>query len=307
MLEWAVIGAAVLPHLKEFAKDQGKKLAKESADSGLHEVYKHLVPDATLVAANEAFFGRFRIELESSDLKTFTAEQTKDDLKEFLSNPAVQAVIQTPLDGHSTTDSRLLSSIWSEMGLTTLSSDFRWETVAARYRDVLIERGLSRGDLRPVFAKLAEIADGIRQGQGLIPGFDTSAYLRRVQQDYGNLKLYQLHTASADDVVKLRDIFVPQAVRESLPPSDIPDGHRKRLRGDDGDLEPPDLDPKRRDLRRIEDDSDELKSRYLSLPLRPILEVTSDPNALRAVILGGPGSGKSSLLQYLTLESAGSY
>jgi hypothetical protein len=129
----------------------------------------------------------------------------------------------------------------------------------------------------------------------------TCGYLRRVNEDYGNLKLYQLHTAAADDVMKLRDIFVPQAVREALPPSDVPEGHRERLREREGGSDESEIRSEHRDGRG-NDEHDEVGSRYLSLPVRSILEVAADPTSLRVVILGGPGSGKSSLLQFLTLQ-----
>ena len=303
MLEWAAISAKVLPQVLKYAKDRGKSLAEKSADAALRNTYHHLLPDATIAAVNEAFCRRFSVELESSDLQTFTAAQTQDDLAAFLANPTVQDIIRAPLDGRSTIDSRLLAAIWTAMGLTTLSPDFRWQLVAKRHLDSLIDQGLAKGDLRPVFAKLAEIAEGQRQDRAIVPGFDTAAYFRRANQDYGNLKLYQLHTTSADDVVKLRDIFVPQTVRESLPPSDLAHAQRERLRQRDrraDGSQPASAWPETRDR----DDPEEFQSRYLSLPLRPILEVASDPGVSKAVILGGPGSGKSSLLQYLTLEAA---
>jgi len=77
MLEWAAISAAVLPHALEFAKGRAKSLAEKAADSALGDLYRRLVPDATLAAVNEAFFKRFCVELESSDFLTFTDDQTR--------------------------------------------------------------------------------------------------------------------------------------------------------------------------------------------------------------------------------------
>jgi len=298
LLTWAAISSLVLPHVQTFAKKRAESLASKAADSTLLATYKNFAPDATLAAVNEGFFNRFCLELQSSDLKTFTAAQTKDDPAKFLSNPAVQSIIQAPLDAHSSVDPALLAGIWSEMRLTRLSPDFRWHIGAARHQEALLEQGLAKGDLRPVFAKLSALAESVSHIHGLLPDFDTSTYLERVNQDYGNLKLYQLHAHSADDVVKLRDVFVPQGVRESLPPSDLPDGHRNRLRklADDRDNAE----------RRSPEEAEEYAARYVSLPVRSVLEVASDPAALRAVILGGPGSGKSSLLQYLALGGSGS-
>jgi len=169
MLEWAAISAAVLPHALEFAKGRAKSLAEKAADSALGDLYRRLVPDATLAAVNEAFFKRFCVELESSDFLTFTDDQTRHDLVQFLSNPSVQAAIQAPLDGQSSVDSRL-------------SADFRWNLVAAGHQNAILQKGLSNGDLRPVYTKLAEIAEGIRQDQGVIPGFDASAYFRQLSK-----------------------------------------------------------------------------------------------------------------------------
>src|SRR5579884_2425142 len=219
-LTWKAVSGIILPHVREFAKDRAKTLAEQGGDKALAALYQRFLPVSALTSANKIFFEHFSVELKSSDLKTFTAAQTKRDLAKFLSNKAVQEIIQAPLDAHSAVNSQLLSAIWSEMRLTTLSPDFRWHIVGSRHEEEIKASGLAKGDLRPVYAKLTEISESVRRQHGVIPGFETAAYLRRVDQDFGYLKLYQLHAASAEDTVKLRDIFVPQGVRESLPPSD---------------------------------------------------------------------------------------
>ena len=91
-------------------------------------------------------------------------------------------------------------------------------------------------------------------------------------------------------------MFIPQNVRECaefLPRAyELPKEVQRRLR-DQGDIAGPELDPET--LTR-------LRREYIDQSPRPVLEVANDPRLQRLVILGDPGSGKSSLLQYLVLR-----
>ncbi|NJL55249.1 NACHT domain-containing protein [bacterium] len=94
---------------------------------------------------------------------------------------------------------------------------------------------------------------------------------------YGYLKLHTLDSTDRVDAIKLWAIFIEQTVREALPPMryDLP-----------------------LDVRQKSEFSK--NSDFLAQPAQKVLEAVADSQ--RTVILGDPGSGKSSLLQYLALE-----
>ena len=66
MLEWAVISAAVAPHIKKYVTEKTAKLASGYADSTAAKLYKRLVPDQKLQKAVESFLAAFDKELRST-------------------------------------------------------------------------------------------------------------------------------------------------------------------------------------------------------------------------------------------------
>jgi GTPase SAR1 family protein len=93
----------------------------------------------------------------------------------------------------------------------------------------------------------------------------------------------------------LREIFVPQWVRAQPPQTELPREVRQRLI-DNGRLSKRDM-PEGVDSGQLER---EFKA-YAGSPQRPVLEVISEPERRRLVVLGDPGAGKSTLAAYLTL------
>jgi NACHT domain/HEAT repeats len=107
--------------------------------------------------------------------------------------------------------------------------------------------------------------------------FNLDRYRERLQGSYGRLKLGKLESKGKHDI-QLVKIFIEQNVREDLPPDPSPN---------------PDSD-----------ESTQNRRQYLEKSPEPVLKVIRDENCQRAVLLGEPGSGKSSLLQYLALDWA---
>jgi predicted NACHT family NTPase len=130
---------------------------------------------------------------------------------------------------------------------------------------------------------------------GIIPKFDLEQYRESLRECYGYLKLNVLDSTDHQYRLRLWKMFIPQMVREALPPSryDLPKEIQQRLR-EAGHLEG---DFSLEDLERY-------RESYFQKPVRPVLEVLKDAEYPHIVILGDPGSGKSTLLQYLALQWA---
>ena len=162
---------------------------------------------------------------------------------------------------------------------------------------------------RPWVAPTATKAGVVGSGAAAVAlptEFDSQRYRSAVHQQFDKLNFEMLDTTGADySGVRLWSVFVPQSVRESHQYNprllEIPKEHQQRLL-DAGEITAEDLDSKIQAARQA----------YFNQPLRPVLEVihaAMDGKSSRAgqrfVILGDPGSGKSSLVKYLALRWAG--
>ena len=147
-------------------------------------------------------------------------------------------------------------------------------------------------------------------GAGALPAaFDAERYRAAVLKRFDKLNFEMLDTTGAFySAVRLWSVFVPQSVRECHQYNprllEIPKEHQRRLL-DAGEITA-------KDLEQAEQQADRLRQEYFRQPLRAVLDVVDEP--LRAspagagrklVILGDPGSGKSSLIRYLALRWAG--
>lgn len=127
-----------------------------------------------------------------------------------------------------------------------------------------------------------------------------NAHSKAVWRRYRNLDMAVLSPDTLDDAssVSLMEVFLPQLVREDRPPDGLPkDLWRQLVAG--GDILVAGI-PADVDIDLI------VKAQQVHLSQAPqaALDVIHDPRNRLIVLLGDPGSGKSSLARYLVLRAA---
>ncbi|MFF2045458.1 HEAT repeat domain-containing protein [Kitasatospora sp. NPDC058170] len=126
------------------------------------------------------------------------------------------------------------------------------------------------------------------------------AYRQRVRESYARLDLEVLTPLSEQGehpVVELREVFVAPRVRADPPPVELPRELLQRLLATgevlaDRDL-PPGVTP---------ETVQHLRDTHRRRPAEAVLDVLAGPRGARAVLLGDPGAGKSTLARYLALS-----
>jgi HEAT repeats/NACHT domain len=310
MVDWLIIwGAAqaagfiVKPILEEFAKDTGKDFAKDFFKDALKKVIHLPEPNILKEAYGKAlkeFLQLMEQELVNVHCQEEQIREYIEPLKQFVRREAVMAALGTAFELNcKSIDTRILDRSWAEITSPSLPEDFDWELVSKLYVRAIKKIINESEKLRSIHTAQAQIvtAEGIRNLAGIAPEFNLRTYAEGLQEQYGTVKLESLDTTGVYySDLKLWKIFIPQNVRECqefLPQVyELPKEHRLRLRGDEQVDE----------AEITEAELERYHRAYRSQVNRSILEiVTGDSPAQKVVILGDPGAGKSSLLQYLAL------
>ena len=147
---------------------------------------------------------------------------------------------------------------------------------------------------------------------------DLENYFKTVSDKYRNLDLDTLTPSKKEDYlkIKLSNVFVEQNVRERIPPVELPKEMWKKIQEKwypekwyPDKWYPEKWYPEKRDLEKKnfpeELNLDEIKTAkesYYSKEPKAVLDVITDDRNKQLVILGDPGSGKSTLTRYLLLS-----
>jgi Trp operon repressor len=305
MLEWLAattgveLGKLVLEQVLDLSKPVLEGYVQDFFKDCLSSGVSRLNATALKTPMAEAvgyFVKRFIKELQINDVpKTSIQHHYKAAIKKFVQDKAVRPILGKAFEKDcKRIDYGQLEQIWAQQyqgsGWQFPSEEFDWRGVCKEY--VYEVKGIVKAN--PELRSLLEtdlLEDIARNTAQLSPGFDVEAYRASLQSSYGYLKLYTLDSTDRVDAIKLWAMFIEQTVREALPPMryDLPFDVKRQLQAG-GQLEA-DLSPEALEHYRHE---------YFQQPARKVLEAVADSQ--RAVILGDPGSGKSSLLQYLALE-----
>lgn len=290
------IGKVLGDLTKEAGADFVKDFFKDSLKAGSERFQK----DALAIAMGKAiaqFLYIFQQELEASGVRKADIQQYEPALQKFIRDKKVKAWLgQAFAPRCQSLDGKVLRDLWLELELLALPEDFSWKISRVylnRVEDII---GESQELIELFEAKqLVDVNETTQHIAGVVPDFNLERYRESLRDSYGRLKLNAIDTTYSEYRVRLWSVFIPQNVREALPPSryELPKDVQQRLQ-EEGLLEA--------------DVSSEAWTQYQELylkkPVQPILDTLGEQDCPYAVILGDPGSGKSSLLQYLALDWA---
>ncbi|MCB1058282.1 MAG: NACHT domain-containing protein, partial [Acidobacteria bacterium] len=237
-------------------------------------------------------------ENEDPDLKAFAKA-----LKRLLGNDLVgQELLKAVLEGRNTSapDADALSGAWNFEGAPNLPKEFAWQGVARVFRKKLQDQRIIRPELRAQLdtKNLLEIRNAL---VGVQPEGNEALYRVRMIEKYRVLDLDALRDASTDEVgqVLLREVFVAQTVREDPPPVELPVDLVRKWVEEGAELK------EAFEARNLDEHTaarlERLRESYATRMPEPVLEVIGKPSSQRLVLIGGPGSGKSTLTRYLLL------
>ena len=293
-----------------FFKEILEELAREDLEKYTKTFFKDAVQDWLGIRHQEILeiaFGQalkeflqlMQVELEDADCSDAELKKYTNSLRQFIHNPTVQVELGK-LFQDAVSDPGKLAQIWQELQLQPLPDFFDWQRIIKRYRRKIKAIQLESDELRSVLDKqnLQANQQNIEK-LAEVPDFDLMRYRAAIEKAYSYLRLDTFDTSGYSYNLKLWKMFVAQNVREvneALPQIyELPIEHRERLKKS-GQLEELEISP---------ETLEHYKRTYALASSRSILELIDDRQTYQhIVILGDPGSGKSSLVQYLTLQWA---
>lgn len=328
MIEWLTVwgvGQFVFrPILEDLAKDITNDAAKSYVGKCFASVFSVIHRDplskATGLALKE-LLELIESELVRADIEDDELADWVENVRQFTRQDEVRGAIASLfLEPDSQFDPKVFASAWQQLkGAHSLPDGFSWQFIAKQFTKKVGEIRQSSTELKETFASLAQVQDSaaLKEIAGLPPEFDLETYREALVERYGNLDFASLDATGAYySDVRLWSVFVPQSVREchEYDPQllEVPKEHLERL------AEAGELDAEQ--VKESETLQTERRQAYVSQSPKPVLEVVGGTGILpvsetgqhgqdaratqRLVVLGDPGSGKSSLLRFLALRWA---
>ncbi len=267
-----------------------QSLATEAVKSRFKGFFKHLEPDASEKAARQAikmFAEQFLLELQDKLDLTSSLEGYQDQLTRFVKE-AGPFIADWMKSETREVDLGPIERMW--IG-DPLPNDFDWTLVAKNYARAIrnfVKNDPALGQALSV-ALQQEQADSLARLLPLDPGFELAKYRDYLQKKCAQLQLSAMHATAYDRRMTLWSVFVAQSAREAAPVRDLPRELLRRLRMEGH-------------VTNVREDyeTEELREGYQSSPVNPVLEILA--RNLLTVVLGDPGSGKTSLLKFLVMR-----
>lgn len=308
LIVWGVTQAAgslvrsVMQELAiEGAKDYGKEFFKNSLGKVLHLPEKDVQKEAYGKAMKE-FLELFQQQLEMADLEDDQIKNFEKPLKTFIKDDQVKPILGDAFDiDCQVLDTLTLAQSWQRLNLSPLPAEFNWEKLGKFYLRKTQEIIENSEKLRAVFLVKLQDKDSqnIQEIAGVKTDYNLDNYAEGLKKEYGHLKLESLDTTTYEQI-KLWRMFVPQNVRrckQFIPQLyELPKEVLQEL-VDRGEIT-------QAELEQIQAELERKRREYLNEKLDPVLDIVNSSEYPRTVILGDPGAGKSSLLQYLALNWA---
>ncbi|MDY6783429.1 MAG: hypothetical protein SW833_12960 [Cyanobacteriota bacterium] len=259
MLEW-LAGFAFGSILKEIAKEASKDWLKDffkSVPGQLSQRAIAIILPSARKKAFKAFFQLFQKELAANGLNRKEIKQYRDSLRRFCQHQTVRQVLHSTFKEDCQVETRhessqnsslnfanavpLLAREWQALNLKPLPHGFNWELIATPYAREVRKIRRDNAELRAILdsenlERLARNADAtakaLKSLTGIIPEFDLQQYRESLVESYGTLKLSAVDCTHDQYRMRLWNLFIPQNVREALPPSryEIPKELEGRLR-----------------------------------------------------------------------------
>ncbi|MBD2774401.1 HEAT repeat domain-containing protein [Iningainema sp. BLCCT55] len=302
------------------------ELTREDLQSFIHSFltkyrYNQIVPQKqellklTLGQALKEFLTLVQLELEDSNLSAKEIEQYTNSLRKFIHNKTVLEELGKPFeDERQLPSANILEQTWQEWNLQPLPNDFNWGQITKLYRRKVSTILREYEELPALLNQHNQVTsstlnESISIGGGsfdieaqydaigIISNLDLLNYRDAIAKTYGYLRLDSFDTTGYSYNLKLWNMFVAQNVREVIEVSqfrELPKEYLERLKKTE---QVEDTDIPQEVLERY-------KQVYHQQSTHSVLDVTQSVNYQYIMILGDPGSGKSSLLHYLALKWA---
>jgi hypothetical protein len=290
LLAWDVGNSVFRPLLEKIATgavlDFAKDFCKGSLNHVLHGQNEWRI--ATGRALN-TFLEQFEQELIGAGETELSIHAYTPSVARFTEIPEVRQALGLVLVApHAMVDYALLSRKWEALQLAKLPDGFDWVKLSRRYQNKTASILRELPSLRTIIDAQNHSAtvDTLQRTVAPPAGFDTARYAQGLIARYSYLKLETLDANPHHQRIALTKVFVEQTVRSSQSFShkihELPIEYRSHHYGWYG--------PQRES--------------FLQQQPIPVLTALNDPNKRLFVILGDPGSGKSVLLDYITMRWA---